>query len=348
MSDRLPNPFDPPNRRRRRRILWLLVLGTPVCVALWAWATMIRMPGTSWRGPLPALTDAQGQAAERLRSDVQVLATEIGERNYRKYEALGRAADRVERSFDAAGHEPARQTYAVDGLDYDNIEVEVRGDGRADEIVVIGAHYDSALGSPGANDNGTGVAALLELARRMKGRRPARTLRMVAFVNEEMPHFANGTMGSQRYARRARSEGANIVAMLSLETIGYYADRPGTQQYPFPVALFYPTTGDFLGFVGNLQSRQLVRRAIGTFRTHARFPSEGAALPSNLPGVGWSDHASFWEQGYPAIMLTDTAPFRYPHYHTSEDTPDKVDFERLARVVDGLEAVTLELAGGAR
>jgi hypothetical protein len=136
--------------------------------------------------------------------------------------------------------------------------------------------------------------------------------------------------------------------MISLETIGYYSERPGSQQYPFPIGLLYPSKGDFLGFVGNVSSRELVRRAIGAFRTHARFPSEGAALPSGVPGVGWSDHASFWEQGYPAIMLTDTAPFRYPHYHTREDTPDKVDYARLARVVDGIEAIVLDLVEGAR
>jgi len=328
--------------------VWTLALGTPVALAVWAWLVMIRMPGSSWDGPLPALTGAQAEAEERLRRDVHVLATDIGERNFRSYDALERAAGYIEEELAAAGHAPRRQVYAIGDREYANLEVEIEGTRRASEIVVVGAHYDSALGSPGANDNGTGVAGVLDLARRMHGRRPARTLRLVAFVNEEMPHFANGTMGSQAYARRASGRGENVVSMISLETIGYYSERPGSQQYPFPIGLLYPSKGDFLGFVGNVSSRELVRRAIGAFRTHARFPSEGAALPSGVPGVGWSDHASFWEQGYPAIMLTDTAPFRYPHYHTREDTPDKVDYARLARVVDGIEAIVLDLVEGAR
>ena len=332
----------------RRTRISLSAVGIVGVVALSAWATMIRMPGTSFEGPLPALTDAQRATSERLRADVTVLAIDIGERNFRRYEELERAAAFVEASLVESGLAPSRQVYSIDGREYANIEAEIPGRSRASEIVVVGAHYDSALGSPGANDNGTGVAALLELARRMRGQRPARTLRLVAFVNEEMPHFANGTMGSQEYARRARGRGENVVAMLSLETIGYYSDRPGSQQYPFPVGMVYPDRGDFLGFVGNVGSRDLVRRAIAAFRTHTRFPSEGTALPSAVPGVGWSDHASFWEEGYPAIMLTDTAPFRYPHYHTSEDTPDKIDFERTARVVDGIEAITLDLCEGAR
>ena len=333
---------------RRARRGGAIAVGIVIAVALSAWATMIRMPGTSFDGPLPALSDAQRATSERLHADVTVLATEIGERNFRHYAELERAAAFVQTSFERAGHEPSRQVYVVDGREYANVEVEIAGASRPSDVVVVGAHYDSALGSPGANDNGTGVAALLELARRMRDLRPARALRLVAFVNEEMPHFANGTMGSQAYARAAKERGDRVVAMISLETIGYYSDRPGSQQYPFPVGLFYPDRGDFLGFVGNVSSRELVRRAIAAFRTHARFPSEGAALPSGVPGVGWSDHASFWDEGYPAIMLTDTAPFRYPHYHTSEDTPDKVDFERTARVVDGIEAIVLDLCEGAR
>jgi len=132
--------------------------------------------------------------------------------------------------------------------------------------------------------------------------------------------------------------------MVSLETLGYYTDEPGSQQYPWPLARFYPSTGDFVAFVGNLGSRRLVRRAVASFRAHTRFPAEAGAFPSLLPGVGWSDHWSFWKIGVPAIMVTDTAPFRYPHYHASTDTPDRLDFDRLARVVAGLERTIADLA----
>ena len=210
------------------------------------------------------------------------------------------------------------------------------GTGRPGEIVVVGAHYDSVYGSPGANDNATGVAALLEMARSSKEWIPARTLRFVAFVNEEPPYFQTDNMGSRVYARRCRERGENITAMYSLETIGCYSDAENSQIYPFPFKLFYPTRGNFLGFVGNTSSRSLVRKSIRIFRENSAFPSEGIAAPGGLTGIGWSDQWSFWEEGYPGVMLTDTAIFRYKHYHKMADTPDKIDYERMARVVDGL------------
>ena len=189
------------------------------------------------------------------------------------------------------------------------------------------------------------VAAVLELARLFREAKPARTLRLVAFVNEEPPFFKTNQMGSRVYARRSKERGENIVAMFSLETIGYYSEQPGSQRYPFPLGLFYPSRGDFLAFVSNFSSRPLLHEAIAVFRRQAEFPSQGVAAPALLPGVDWSDHASFWEQGYPALMLTDTALYRYPWYHSAQDTPDKVDYARLARVVGGLRAMLAELAG---
>jgi Zn-dependent M28 family amino/carboxypeptidase len=225
-----------------------------------------------------------------------------------------------------------------------NIEVEVQGSARASEIVIVGAHYDSVLGAPGANDNGSGVAAVIELARLFGGSSPSRSLRFVTFVNEEPPFSHSDAMGSRHYSRRARERGESIVAMFSLETIGYYSERPGSQHYPFPLSFFYPSTGNFIAFVSNLSSRGLLHEAIAGFRRHAGFPSEGAAAPAFLPGVDWSDHWSFWKEGFPALMVTDTAPYRYPHYHTMQDTPDKVDYERLARVVTGLHGMLREFA----
>jgi Zn-dependent M28 family amino/carboxypeptidase len=185
---------------------------------------------------------------------------------------------------------------------------------------------------------------VLALAKSPALQKPERTLRFVAFVNEEPPFFQTEGMGSTVYAKRCRDRGEKVVAMLSLETIGYYSDDEGSQKYPFPLGLFYPSRGNFIAFVGNTSNARLVRRCIKTFRAKVRFPSEGGAVPGSLPGIGWSDHWSFWEAGYPAIEITDTAPFRYPHYHEETDTPDKLDYERMARVVNGLEEVILDLA----
>jgi len=307
---------------------------------------MFRMPGESHRGPLPPADPPLVSLAEELRREVQHLAVNIGERNvYNRPQQLAQAADYLEAQLKAAGYGVKRQVYQVSGTACCNIEAEAAGQAHPDEIVVVGAHYDTVMGTPGANDNTSGVAAMLALARRFAGRKTDRTLRLVALVNEEPPYFQTDQMGSRVYARQCRQRGDRIAAMLSLETIGWYDDTPGSQKYPTPFGLLYPSTGNFIGFIGNIASRDLVRQALGTFRRHEPFPSEGAALPEAIPGVGFSDQWSFWQEGYRAIMVTDTALYRYPYYHQPEDTIDKVDFDRMARVVRGLEAVVAELVG---
>ena len=216
-----------------------------------------------------------------------------------------------------------------------NVLVELKGTSRADEIVVVGAHYDSVHGAPGANDNGSGVAAVIELARALRQWMPTHTWRFVLFVNEEPPFFRSGEMGSQVHARGARARNERIVAMFSLETIGYYSQQPGSQHYPFPLGLFYPHRGDLP--LAWSPKKSVLQQTISAFREEAAFPSEGIAAPAFIPGVDWSDQRSFWEQGYRALMITDTALYRYPYYHTAQDTPDKVDYERLARVTRALE-----------
>jgi Zn-dependent M28 family amino/carboxypeptidase len=307
---------------------------------------MIDMPGKSYGGALPPLSQWQAGIRDQLRGDVALLASEIGERNLQRYGKLVQAADYIEQQLRQAGYATNRHRFQVAGLDCCNIEAEIAGSAGSDEVVVIGAHYDSIVGSPGANDNASGTAALLALARSLAGFRPRRTLRFVAFANEEPPYFQTDAMGSLLYARRCRERKEQVTAMLSLETIGYYRDEPGSQHYPPLFAAFYPPQGDFIGVVGNLGSRQLVRRVVASFRRHAKFPCEGAAAPSAITGVSWSDHWSFWKQGYAAAMITDTAPFRYPYYHTPDDTIDQLDFDRMARVVDGLRAVVKDLTDG--
>lgn len=305
----------------------------------------IRMPGKSYRGPLQPLTAQEIDLIDALRRDVEKLAGEIGERNVWQYRNLAAAADFLEISLAESFGDIRRHSYEVSGLTCRNIEVEIRGSDRADEILIIGAHYDSVEGSPGANDNATGVAAVLALARLLAGRRTSRTVRLVAFVNEEPPYFQSSKMGSVVYAKGCRKRGEKIVAMLSLETIGYYAEEKGSQHYPFPFGLFYPSTGDFIAFVGNTASARLVCDVVASFRHHAQYPSEGGALPGFIPGIGFSDQWAFWQEGYPAVMVTDTALFRYPYYHTPGDTPDKVRYDPLARVVAGLAKVIAEMVG---
>ena len=323
----------------RLAILFALLFGA----LTGAYVTMIRMPGKSFTGPLPALTSQQVALRDSLRRDVEVIAGRIGVRNLYRYDNLTAAMQFIEDAAAQAGYEVERQTFEAGGKQCVNLAVEIAGTSRADEIVVIGGHYDSVPGCPAANDNATGVAATLALARAFANRSPQRTLRFVWFVNEEPPYFQSAQMGSWVYAKACRDRDENIVAMISLETIGYYSDAPNSQHYPFPFGLLYPSTADFIAFVGNVSSRALVRETVASFRRHAQFPSEGAAVPGWITGVGWSDHWAFWQEGYPALMVTDTAPFRYAHYHAPSDTPDKLDYDRFARVVDGMAGVVGDL-----
>jgi Zn-dependent M28 family amino/carboxypeptidase len=281
---------------------------------------------------------------DNLKRHVATLSGRIGERNVWRPEAMAAAAAYIRMALEDAGYTVNVQPFASRSLTVNNIEAVLPGHGAADEIIVVGAHYDSVADCPGADDNTSGVAALLELARMLAGTTLSRSVRFVAFANEEAPFFYGDEMGSKLYAARAQAQGEHVEAMLSLETLGYYTDEPGTQKYPFPFSWFYPDTGNFVGFVGNLSSRPLVRQAVGAFRASTAFPSEGVAAPSGIEGIHWSDHWSFWQAGYPAIMVTDTAPFRYPHYHEASDTPAQLDYTGLARVTGGLAEVVRALA----
>lgn len=281
------------------------------------------MPGKSYAGALPPLNGEHRALSLRLRLHVAALAA--NERNT-DLETPARYIEHALRDF-------STQQFRSGGRMVRNIET-----GSGD--ILVGAHYDTVPGSPGADDNASGVAVLLELARLV----PA-GVRFVAFANEEAPYFLGPEMGSFVYARE---RAAKLRAMFSLEMLGYYSDAPGSQAYPAPLGMFYPDRGDFVAFVGDLGARALLRQAIGIFREKASFPSEGLAAPSFIPGVAWSDHWSFRKHGFPAIMITDTAFYRYPHYHRASDTPDKLDYERMARVTLGLAEVLKELAHESR
>ena len=343
----------PPSRRfrfrivtkgalRRLAILAIVLIG----LLIWAGFVMIPMPGESYEGPLPPLTEAQAALRDRLQAHVEMLAGEIGPRNVGYAASLAAAQAYLETTLAEMGYEVERQTYEARGVECSNLIVQRPGSAMSDEIIIVGAHYDSAYEAPGADDNASAVAGVLELARMFADADPQRTLRFALFTNEEPPFFQRRGMGSLMYARRCRQRGENIAAMVCLEMIGCYSDEPSSQRYPIPgLGWFYPKTGNYIGFVSNYRSRALLREVIGSFRGDAQFPSEGAALPGWVPGISLSDHWSFWKNGYDAVMVTDTAMYRYDHYHERSDTPEKLDYERMARVVEGLRAVVEELAG---
>jgi hypothetical protein len=331
-------------RTRWGRIRMIALASILPLLFLIIWIFTVRMPGPSFSGALPPLTLEQARIGAELERHVRALAQDIGVRSDETYPNVVRAAAYLETALMGLGYRVVSQEFSANGHQYRNLEASLPGTTRPREIILLGAHYDTAEGAPGADDNASGVAGVLELARLFARAPQARTLRFVFFPNEEPPSFATGDMGSRHYARAARERGDQILAMLSIESIGYYDTEQGSQRYPFPLNLAYPNVGDFIGFVSNLKSRGLLRRAISAFRDHATLPTQGAAAPAWVPGIWWSDHWSFWREGYTAIMISDTAPYRNPFYHTPEDTADKLDYGRTARVVDGLVHVVRALS----
>ncbi len=279
----------------------------------------------------------------RLRRHVELLAGDIGERSVWRAASLEAAAHYIGSQWQAMGYQVAAQPYSTRGMICRNLEISICGEDRPGEIVLVGAHYDSVPGSPGADDNASGVAGLLEIARMLYGTRVQRTLKLVAFVNEEAPFFYFGEMGSKVYASAARARGDDIRLMLSLEMLGCYSDVPGSQSYPPLLRLFYPNRGNFIAFVSNLRSRQALRETVDAFKAQCDFPCESLASPEIVPGVSWSDQLSFWRAGYSGVMVTDTAFYRYPHYHTALDTPERLCYPEMARVVEGIARTLTKL-----
>jgi hypothetical protein len=325
-----------------KRLLILIV----VCGVLYYGISAYRsfhMPGHSYSGSEEPLDNFQSRVRDHLREHVDILAGQIGERNLAHYEKLEAAAAYIRKKLEEQDYKVSEDDYTIQGKTCRNLYVTLDAT-QGKGFVVVGAHYDSVAGSPGANDNGSGVATLLELARIMKSQATAKSIIFAFFPNEEPPYFQTDNMGSVQFARGLKRDYLDISAMISVETIGYYSDRSGSQKYPSGISSFYPNTGNFIGFVSDLHSRPLLRTALAEFRSSTHFPSEGATLPAWVEGVGYSDHWSFWQIGVPAIMVTDTAPFRYPYYHTANDTPDKLDYDKMARVVVGLKHVVTKLA----
>jgi len=290
------------------------------------------------------LSAGQSEIAGHLAAHVESLSSAIGVRSVDRPASLKLTADYVRDNLERLGYKVGERPYTSDDHIVNNLEAELPGEKNGGGILVVGAHYDTVTETRGADDNASGVAAVLELARLLKDRKFRRNVRFVFFVNEEPPFFQTEQMGSLVYAKGLRREGVLVSAMISLETVGFYSDNPGSQKYPPVLSWFYPSRGNFIGFVANTESRDLVRNAIRSFRESERFPSEGIAAPATWPGIGWSDQWSFWQEGYPAIMITDTAIFRYPYYHRAGDTYEKLDFEKMARVVEGTGFVLSALA----
>jgi peptidase M28-like protein len=273
-----------------------------------------------------------------LEKHVYCLAGEIGERNFENYDALEQAVRYIENYWSSAGYAVEHQHYRAEGRQFTNLWTEIPGRKRPEEIVVLGAHYDTIIGTPGADDNASAVAGLLALSGRARGKEWDRTLRFVAFANEEPPFFMSSDMGSLVYAQYCEENDHQILAMVCLEMLGFYSESQ-----PDTLGLL-PAEGNFIALVGDPSSEDVVKKAARAFREKVKFPFQAAAPPEiAVPYVGFSDHWSFWQCGYPAFMVTDTGPLRNPHYHRSSDLPHTLNYDLMTRVVFGVEGVLEKL-----
>lgn len=286
----------------------------------------------SWKVD-PALRD-------RLKAHVVMLAGTIGPRNTVTPEGYKKAEAYLQTQLEGMGYTVEKQTYDVEGQPSVNLWAEKNG---GPEVLVVGAHYDTLdSGTPGADDNASGCAATLELARLLKDEVDGPTVRFLFFANEEPPYFHTSAMGSLVYATRLKEGREKLLGMISLESIGFYSDKGDSQHFPTGIS-GYPDTGNFVAFISDLTSKPFLDRCLAAFQEDPTMPSEGLSAPGMVEGVNWSDHWAFSKNGYPALMITDTAPFRNPHYHLDSDTPDTLDYDQLAAVTEGVYRMLLKL-----
>lgn len=290
-------------------------------------------------------TQMKTEIRDNLERTVKFFAEDIGSRGHIQMDALNKASDYIGSELSKYGYDIQYQPYDVDGVEYRNVFTIKKGLKSPDRVLVIGAHYDTVIGTPGADDNASAVAVMLELARLLKDVPFDKTLHFAAFTLEEPPFFRSRLMGSYVYAEGLKKGGTDVEGMICLESIGYFTDRQESQLFPLPFfRLIYPTTGNFIIFAGNLGSKGFLNRAKEGFIRGTDLPLETISAPSIIPGMDFSDHRSFWKFGYNAFMVTDTAFYRNPNYHTAGDLPETLDFKRMSKVVLGLRSSIEKLA----
>lgn len=289
------------------------------------------------------VTETDTVLMDRLRSHVYTLSHEIGDRTVRRYDNLQQSQRYIVGQLQSYGYDTRLQPYFVAEKEVNNIIAAVKGSIQSEKIVIVGAHYDT-YHNPGADDNASGISMLLELARGFSGKQPAYTIEFVGFVNEEPPYFKTSRMGSRVYTASLKEHNRNIHAAIILESIGYFTNAVDSQWYPPFFGPFYPNQGNFLAFVGNHQSRWLVNKAASSFISETSFPVQSIATFPLVKGVDFSDNWSFWQEEYPAVMVSDTALYRNPNYHQQSDTYETLDYTSMTEIYEGLQEVLQELA----
>lgn len=325
-------------RKTIARICWILSIlaGVPLFVFWIIIAQPVFFP--SKRKPATPVDP------ERLKAHVRTLSENFVPRDWTNTENLDKTASYISDHFKRAKGDVSEQLFEASGITYKNV---VAGFGpETEEIVIVGAHYDAVSITPGADDNASAVAGLIELGYLIGETDLQTRVVLVSYPLEEPPNFGTESMGSAVHAASMKAEGKKIRIMICLEMIGYFVDSKGSQDYPVPaLRLYYPSKGNFITVVGKIDQRPLVRRVKKAMISASRLPVCSINAPTAIPGIDFSDHRNYWKEGYQAVMITDTAFYRNPHYHTELDTWDTLDYERMAMTVRGVHAAVLEFAG---
>lgn len=306
-----------------------------VLIATWFWVTqplLSRATPNSQRIVDPA----------RLEAHVRKLSIEMGPRDEGHPENLDHVAAYIKNEFSQTGAFVSEQVYRVNARSYRNVIAHFGPE--TEERIIVGAHYDTAGPLPGADDNASGVAGLIELARLLKPHELKVRVELVAFSTEEPPYFGTTGMGSYVHADSLRQQNVRVRAMFSLEMIGYFSDAPNSQHFPIGLlSALYPSTGNYIAVVGRLSDASLVRRTKAAMSNAAPLPVYSINAPQFVTGVDFSDQRNYWHAGYNAVMITDTAFYRNRNYHAEQDTAEKLDYKRMAMVVEGVYATVSEL-----
>jgi len=331
--------------RKLKGVLFLLGIFFVAFLLLSYWY-MMECEG-NWRGePLEKKMKTElVEIRKNMESDIEYLQN-LGPRNSendKSYKQLRQCEEWIKQRWESQGYVVKKYAFSIKGKEYSNLEIEIKGSTLPSEIIVISAQYDTLPDSPGANNNGSGMAILFQLSQLLRKHTPDRTLRLLNFVNEEDPFFGTEMMGSYQYAKRSHQLREDIRVMLSMDALGIYKDEPGSQRLPFPFSFFYPDRGNFLAFIGDFSSRKYMVETTRGFKKGSSFPIEAGVVPKWATGAAWSDHSSFWKFGYPGIMVTDTGGFRSPSHTTKEDTMEKLNFEAMSRIVIGMYASAVHL-----
>jgi len=313
----------------QKLLKFLFILSAKLCWILYA----VINPIFGSVGQTPAIS----VAPDVLRSHVERLSNTEHARSYQNLEALNTAAAYIKAEFESHTEYVQEQKYRVYNQEYKNI---ICSFGPTDgERIIIGAHYDVCQDQPGADDNASGVAGILEIARLLKANAPnlKHRIDLVAYTLEEPPYFRSEFMGSAVHAKSLKDNGVKVRAMVCLEMIGYFSDEPKSQEYPVGLLkLFYPTTGNFITIVGQLGKGGLTRSMKKGMSAGSSIDVRSISAPRFIPGIDYSDHLNYWNYNYNAVMITNTSWYRNANYHMATDTPETLDYRRMAEVVKGV------------